>query len=470
MNKSVAPQMYIQHKEIQDTTIFTPKPRHRSSLVFKWKVGYGAINNFAFSPDSTHLAVANQDGFLRVYDFKNQTFHGRMRSYYGALLCVCWSPDGEFVATGGEDDQISVWSFRHQRVVVRGEGHRSYVNAVAFDPFTSVIPDRPPAGGEEEAHLCPGVDQPQTVQSHGTGTGDGSLGVQYRLGSVGQDGVICLWDLTDDVLRLRRLHSRGRSRFSKVLQSGSQPSSPSAQRKFAEGAPQDASHHVLGASLDEGKAAGLNINGSADVGRGASPKADNAGEGARGGSINGGNSSGPEPGKKPAEAGGKSAPTEGSSRSGSSNPQSDQEQAGGKVQPKKVKRKSNRLHKLKEQLNSAMRYATGNHGYSHHREVGTFETCKSDDVALKMHEVNNIEPLVAKYICQERLTDLVFLDDCIVTCSQEGFVDTWVRPDTPLPKECTVAAQKQQGSASPSHNSSGVSYDASPQRNPPGVS
>eukprot|EP00731_Ephydatia_muelleri_P027212 Em0019g85a len=362
--------MYIQHNEIQDTVIFTPKPRHRSPLIFKWKVGYGAISSFAFSPDSTHLAIVNQDGFLRVYDFKNQTFHGRMRSYYGSLLCVCWSPDGEYVATGGEDDQISVWSFRHQCVVVRGEGHKSYVNAIAFDPFTSVIPDKPPTRGEDDTNLQCSSDPipPQAIKSHGSPTADGMAShcsIAYRLGSVGQDGMICLWDLSDDVLRLRRLHSRGRSRLSKLIHSGSQPSSPVAQRKCDEGTDQEAGQTQGGGHYPRGN--------RKDCGAGRS---------------------------------------EGTAE--------------------EEKKRSDRLHKIKERLNSVMRYAVnGNHGYSnYHREVGTFETCKSDDVAPKMHEVNVIEPLVAKYVSQERLTELIFLDDCIITCSQEGFVDTWARDRT----------------------------------------
>ena len=451
MNKSVAPQLYVQHKELQDTVIFTPKPRHRSPLTFKWKVGYGAISSFAFSPDSTHLAVVNQDGFLRVYDFKNQTFHGRMRSYYGSLLCVCWSPDGEYVATGGEDNQISVWSFRHQRVVVRGEGHKSYVNAIAFDPFTSVIPDKAPTRGEDDAHLHSSSDPvppPQAIQSHGSPTADGMAShcsIAYRLGSVGQDGIICLWDLSDDVLRLRRLHSRGRSRLSKLIHSGSQPSSPMAQRKCDEGTNAESGQAQGGGVPPEGRVAADKVVGNefADLGR---ARPDRAGDGAVAVDTN--------VGKKPASA-------EQSATSGSSNAQSNPDQfMVVKAQPKKAKRKSDKLHKIKERLNNVVRYVNGNsHGYSnHYREVGTFETCKSDDVALKMHEVNVIEPLVAKYVSQERLTELIFLDDCIITCSQEGYVDTWARPDTPLPKEYSNAATTVESIVVPPRNAAGVSF------------
>ena len=61
--------------------------------------------------------------------------------------------------------------------------------------------------------------------------------------------------------------------------------------------------------------------------------------------------------------------------------------------------------------------------------MGTFESCNSDDIAPKMHEVNLVEPLVAKKISQERLTALVFREDCILTACQEGFISTWARPD-----------------------------------------
>ena len=56
-----------------------------------------------------------------------------MQSYYGGLLCVAWSHDGRYIATGGEDDLISIYGVLEQSVVVWGQGHTSWVAAVAFD-------------------------------------------------------------------------------------------------------------------------------------------------------------------------------------------------------------------------------------------------------------------------------------------------------------------------------------------------
>ena len=46
----------------------------------------------------------------------------------------------------------------------------------------------------------------------------------------------------------------------------------------------------------------------------------------------------------------------------------------------------------------------------------------------RMNEVPLIEPLVVKKIAHERLTALVFREECLVTACQDGYVCTWARP------------------------------------------
>uniref|UniRef100_A0A667X258 WD repeat-containing protein 20 n=1 Tax=Myripristis murdjan TaxID=586833 RepID=A0A667X258_9TELE len=46
----------------------------------------------------------------------------------------------------------------------------------------------------------------------------------------------------------------------------------------------------------------------------------------------------------------------------------------------------------------------------------------------RMEDVPLLEPLVCKKIAHERLTVLIFLEDCLVTACQEGFICTWARP------------------------------------------
>lgn len=82
-------------------------------------------------------------------------------------MCVCWSPDGRYVVTGGQDDLVSIWSLEDSMLVARCQGHNSWVNAVAFDPWRC-----------DERN--------------------------YRIGSVGEDCRLLLWDFSVGMLHRPR--------------------------------------------------------------------------------------------------------------------------------------------------------------------------------------------------------------------------------------------------------------------------
>lgn len=66
---------------------------------------------------------------------------------------------------------VTIFSIAELRVVARLQGHHSWVSVVAFDPYTSTPSSMEPC--------LPGF---------------------YRLGSVGHDTQLCLWDITAEVL------------------------------------------------------------------------------------------------------------------------------------------------------------------------------------------------------------------------------------------------------------------------------
>ncbi|KAH6640497.1 WD40-repeat-containing domain protein [Chaetomium tenue] len=149
-----------------------------------WKLSNHRINAFAFSPDSQHLAVVSEDGTLRIIDYLKEELLDLHYAYYGGLSCVCWSPDGKYVVTGGQDDLISIWCpSEAPALVARCQGHHSWVTSVAFDPWRC-----------DERN--------------------------YRFGSVGEDGRICLWDFSVGMLH--------RPRAASVRQRGSISSRPGA--------------------------------------------------------------------------------------------------------------------------------------------------------------------------------------------------------------------------------------------------
>ena len=190
-------------------TIESSKSKTPCNPVFRWVVGRGVINEIVFSPDCKHLAVVSQDGHLRIFDYEKQELVGLMRSYFGGLICACWSPDGKYIVTGGEDDLVTVWSFTEQKVIARGEGHKSWINVVSFDPYTTHTDIKGLDESEEEELSKSGHGlrrRTATLRDHGND--DPDQVISYRFGSAGDDTNLHLWDLGEDILRPQKSRTR----------------------------------------------------------------------------------------------------------------------------------------------------------------------------------------------------------------------------------------------------------------------
>ncbi|OCK84654.1 catabolite repression protein creC [Lepidopterella palustris CBS 459.81] len=180
----------------------------KTNPVAVWKVSNSRINAFSFSPDSRHLAVVTEDGSLRVIDYLKEQLLDLYTSYYGGIICVCWSPDGRYIVTGGQDDLVSIWSLEDSMLVARCQGHNSWVTAVAFDPWRC-----------DERN--------------------------YRIGSVGEDCRLLLWDFSVGMLH--------RPRAASVRQRGSVTSATlKAQRSRTDGSTSRlrSNSNLTSASLD----------------------------------------------------------------------------------------------------------------------------------------------------------------------------------------------------------------------------
>lgn len=217
---------YQQFKSGDGFTIYSCKAKSTRNPIIRWQVGVGSINEFAFSPCGHFIAIVSQDGFLRVFHYDRVELIGCMRSYFGGLLCLSWSPDSKFIVTGGEDDLISVWSLADKRVIARGQGHKSWVNVVTFDPYMTIYGNS--HGDKDLSCNKVMVDEEERTSSvvrpivapafQSSSNGHFNTITSYRIGSVGQDTQICLWDLTDDIIRQSMQVAKSRS---SVLSSGS---------------------------------------------------------------------------------------------------------------------------------------------------------------------------------------------------------------------------------------------------------
>lgn len=218
------------------------KSKSPRNPLYKWTFGTEnyAINEICFSPCGQNLAIVSQDGFLRVFQYNTMELIGIARSYFGGFLCVCWSPDGKYLVVGGEDDLVTVFSLFEKKVVARGQGHRSWVSVVAFDPYTTSYTnwEGPDFSDDENAvndsgytsrsytnhsheqhHRAAKDERKRTSSVRDSLAAPEKMATSYRLGSVGQDTQLCLWDITDDVLRQPIAHRNRLSSFEPISSS-----------------------------------------------------------------------------------------------------------------------------------------------------------------------------------------------------------------------------------------------------------
>ncbi|CAO1625039.1 unnamed protein product [Sympodiomycopsis kandeliae] len=155
--------------------------------VVHWRVSRAKINSFAISPDLGCIAVASEDGLLRIIDLATQTLIASHASYFGAFLSLAWSTDGRFLLATSCDDLVSLYLPRNgtlsssssgasdrSRLLARCVGHDSTVKSASWDPYRYRDGDR-----------------------------------TYRFGSVGEDGKLCLWDFSAKSLSRPHRHPDG---------------------------------------------------------------------------------------------------------------------------------------------------------------------------------------------------------------------------------------------------------------------
>ncbi|PIO69494.1 WD domain, G-beta repeat protein, partial [Teladorsagia circumcincta] len=190
-------------------SVYTCKAKTTRNPVYRWQIGEGGINQFAFSgPDAKMLATVGHDGYLRIFNYHQMELLSYMKSYFGGLLTLGWSPDAKLIVTGGEDDLLTVYNVQEKRVVCRGQGHKSWISQVQFDPYMCTIDGEHELNGigaldigsddERLAHTPYGMIQ---NGQDSRATTPGCSGVCYRIGSVGHDTQLCLWDITEDMLK-----------------------------------------------------------------------------------------------------------------------------------------------------------------------------------------------------------------------------------------------------------------------------
>lgn len=453
------------------------------------------------------LAIVSQDGFLRVFHYDTMELLGIARSYFGGFLCVCWSPDGKYIVVGGEDDLVTVWSLHERRVVARGQGHRSWVSVVAFDPYTSFSSwDGPDFSDDEnpvndsygirsttagasshytnDKHRNSDVDR-ESIPITGKRPKSGSfrdslvpdkLSTCYRLGSVGQDTQICLWDITEDVLRhsyeiRQRLSSHdpqpvvngdvvNSSGTGNQQQQQQQPQQSNAAGLKADGVDSKNSSNnktsgkfttVIGSSGSDSGRNSFNENSKHTIS--SNKNSSNNAKNVMVNSVNTTNSncidtiksgsnseSGPSKSSKSSDSG-LNAFNSITQRLSNFSFGNDKKSSDGHNGHKKTFTFSKSTGNHVQNNSSGSSGSNCDNGASSattmknsknssNNVVPSFDPMKLIGSAAcpRFDECPLLEPLVCKKIAHERLTALIFREDCFLTACQDGFIYTWARP------------------------------------------
>lgn len=425
-----APPNYQLFKQGEGFSVYTCKTKSTRNPLYRWVIGEGSLNEFAFSSCYKYLATVSQDGFLRVFNYDTMELYGKMRSYFGGLLCVCWSPDSKYIVTGGEDDLVTVWSFTEKRVVARGQGHKSWVSVVAFDPFTTSYDHSVDFYGSDDeladsvTQYCSFSKEPlsglapssaSTAQVLGsTASGScraastsraGSISncnskppaasqqttvTSYRFGSVGQDTYLCFWDLTDDILK----QPVGRSRTSILLHSPSQQLSSLVTS--ACNSNNSKLNHVqtncvlTSSSKDNTPNSHFHHNNLTD------------------GSLTG-----------------TQMPN---SLQQTFNSKSSVESSATGATTTTTTTKHKRNFSLSARNCDKNSSSKGTNKDASHKTLEDPTKLLGTPICPRLDEVPMLEPLICKKVSLERLTSLVFREDGFVIACQEGYVATWARP------------------------------------------
>ncbi len=95
------------------------------------RLGKGSIEEVAFSPDGSLLAVASGIG-IWFYDAATSRELALLTGHSGSVESVSFSPDGSTLASGANDGTVKLWDVATRRNIATLRGHRNNVYSVSF--------------------------------------------------------------------------------------------------------------------------------------------------------------------------------------------------------------------------------------------------------------------------------------------------------------------------------------------------
>jgi len=92
------------------------------------------VMSMRFSPDSSRLVTASEDGKIRIWSVPDWKLLETLSGHKGPVRWAEFSPDGRWVVSGGEDHTVRIWSVDGGKLVQTLSESRAPVDTVTFSP------------------------------------------------------------------------------------------------------------------------------------------------------------------------------------------------------------------------------------------------------------------------------------------------------------------------------------------------
>jgi eukaryotic-like serine/threonine-protein kinase len=70
----------------------------------------GAVSSVAFDPTGNTIAMAVEEGTIRLWDWPTRSFKSTFSAHRGNIFSVCFAPKGDILASAGDDGLVKLWN------------------------------------------------------------------------------------------------------------------------------------------------------------------------------------------------------------------------------------------------------------------------------------------------------------------------------------------------------------------------
>ncbi|HEV3339275.1 MAG TPA: serine/threonine-protein kinase [Pirellulales bacterium] len=161
----------------------------------------GSVWSVAFNPEGDTVAMAVEDGSVRLWDLQTQSIKAKFEAHRGVVWNSKFSTQGDWLATAGDDGLVKLWN------VSQPEAFKSFAHPNAVRGFALAHDDRTLFAGGREGGLhvwsldstepIMEADHPGAVYSVAISPDDATLA------TAGNDDVVRIWNAKTLTQKLR---------------------------------------------------------------------------------------------------------------------------------------------------------------------------------------------------------------------------------------------------------------------------